>query len=126
MFTQEPNSPVHLLEGENGDLVWKYSVNDKAAEFNYVTWNIFSLGNSIPLLSENATGYLTLEPTAPAAYIGRVNITGQATLVIKNVNTSDNGVIFQCILWHKSGDQNVSSVRVVVTGKCTFSIATLF
>ena len=126
MFTQEPNSPFHLLEGEKGDLVWKYSVNDKAAEFNYVTWNIFSQGNSIPLLSENATGYLTLEPTAPAAYVGRVDITGQATLVIKNVSASDSGVIFQCILWHKSGDQNVSSVRVVVTGKCIFSIATLF
>lgn len=117
-FTQKPKRTVYFVEGTDAVFEWKYSVDSKATEFAYVIWKVVLGSLEITLLFENENGDIETGPQIPAAYGGRVEKKGQASLVIKNVTFKDS-VSFQCILQHKSGAQNDDSVKLIVTGTCT-------
>lgn len=116
VFTQKPNSTEYFLQGKDAVLEWKYSVDDRANEFQFVSWTLINGSQRGLLLYENATGYVTYGSKFPA-FVERVNRTGQATLVIKNMTFKDSDILILCSLIHQSGDQDDSSVKFVVTGQ---------
>ncbi|XP_068733699.1 uncharacterized protein [Montipora capricornis] len=119
MFTQTPNSTVYFMEGKDGVLDWKYSLGDKAAEFEFITWSVIKGVKSSLLLFENATGFLAPGSNVPAEYIGRVNKTKQATLVIKNITFNDNDIILQCSISLKFSPGLDDDVKILVIGRAS-------
>lgn len=119
MFTQAPNSTVYFMEGKEGVLEWKYSLGDSESELNIISWSVEEGSESHILWYENATFFLAQGDTVPAKYIGRVNKTKQATLVIKNINFNDSGVTFRCTIFRKSLSPLDEGVKVIVIGQAS-------
>lgn len=103
------------MEGSNAVFEWKYSLGNKAAEFKYVIWKVILNSGAVTLLYENENGDIIFGSKIPAAYDGRVQKKGQATLVVKNITFNDS-VHFQCVLQLKSGSLKDHVVELVVTG----------
>ncbi|XP_068686083.1 opioid-binding protein/cell adhesion molecule-like isoform X1 [Montipora foliosa] len=115
IFSQQPNLLVYFMGGSDAVLEWKYLVDNRTAEFQYISWDVEKGGHSTPMVIENATGYLTYT----AAYAGRVQKRSQATLVLRNVDIKNSSIMLKCFLIHTSGRQNVSTVKLIVTGQAS-------
>ncbi|XP_068733715.1 roundabout homolog 1-like [Montipora capricornis] len=115
MFTQIPNPSVYFMNGSNAVVEWKYSVDNRMADFQYIVWGVQVGGQRTPVMIENATGHLTYT----AAYAGRVEKRGQATLVLKDVTFKDSGIYLTCSLIHTSRRQSDSSTGLTITGQAS-------
>ena len=123
-FTQKPDNPTYVLEGQNAALVWEYLVDDKEKELKGIVWSVAEkvTGNPIVMLTETKSGDRNEASSIPPAYKGRVSIKEQATLVIHNVTLDDSGT-FKCTLRAEVGsgvNEEEDSVRLIVTGMCIF------
>ena len=96
---------VYVQEGRDAKLVWTYSVTNRNEldEFGAVTWSTFipqldtSPSNMKGLVVEKRDRTRRNLVTIPSYLTGRISIEDPATLVISNVNTTDDN-FYQCVL----------------------------
>ncbi|XP_022796384.1 neurotrimin-like isoform X2 [Stylophora pistillata] len=116
VFIREPDNPTHVPVGHNASLEWDYSIDDRKTELGSIIWSIFDTvqNREYPIIAEGPDGKRQFGTSFPQALRGRVNIKGRATLIISNVTVND-AAPFQCALRPKSGLDQKSLVRLVVT-----------
>lgn len=106
------------MEGTDAIFEWNYKVDNRVAEFDLVIWRVIIGAENWPLIFENEAGVVTVSTRIPSVYQGRVEKTGQATLLIRNVTFNDS-LLFRCVLIQKSGDEIGDTVKLTVTGTYT-------
>ncbi|XP_048588340.1 uncharacterized protein LOC5512415 isoform X2 [Nematostella vectensis] len=119
-FTKMPDAVVYVTRGNTVKLVWEYTVDNREREFARYSpsWDFFnSQGQSSQIAyedKENKWRWSVTSMTIPDRLQGRVSKEGQATLVIRDLTTEDNGV-YGCSLVLMSGEPIVSKVEIFVT-----------
>lgn len=105
------------MEGSIATMKWDYQVGDRVADLKYIIWRGQNKTTSdiYPLLFEDNKGNVNISTQIPPMYVGRVEKTGRATLVIKNL-TYEDAAIYICTLDQTLGADLDSSVDLVVTG----------
>ena len=122
-FAKEPETKIYFLKGTNASFEWKYVVDDRAAEFQFVKFaarNTTTLAYS-PLMYEQADLVVKLSSGIPPSYVGRVEKRGQATLVITSAIFEDS-TIYRCRLEAKDGGYNESYIQLVVIGMAYYQL----
>ena len=122
-FTKEPETKIYFLKGTNATFEWKYVVDDRAAEFQFVKFaaqNTTTFAYS-PLMYEQADMDVKLSSRMPPSYVGRVENRGQATLVITSAIFEDS-TIYRCRLEAKDGRYNESYIQLVVIGMAYYKL----
>ena len=115
-FTEKPNSTLYFMKGSIATIKWDYKV-DRAAELNYIVWRVKILADAriYPLLFEDNKGRVNISTRIPQMYVGRVEKTGRATLVIKGLTYEDT-TRYMCTLDPRVGYDVESTVDLFVTG----------
>ena len=105
------------MKGSIATMKWDYQVGDREAELKYIIWRVRNKTTSViyPLLFEDNKGNVNISTQIPQMYVGRVEKTGRATLVIKNL-TYEDATRYICFLDKKIGQDLDSHVELVVTG----------
>lgn len=105
------------MKGSIATMKWDYQVGDREAELKYIIWRVRNKTTSViyPLLFEDNKGNVNISTQIPQMYVGRVEKTGRATLVIKNL-TYEDATRYICFLDQKIGQDLDSHVELVVTG----------
>ena len=116
-FTREPAKKVYFLKGSDASFQWNYTVEDRAAEFQFIIWKAQNVTTRTfyPLINEKENFDVAVSSRIPLAYVGRVEKKGEATLVIKSVNFEDS-TTYRCLLQAKDTRSNQSDVQLHVTG----------
>lgn len=106
------------MKGSVATMKWDYKV-DRAADLNYIIWRVQILADSrikyYPLLFEDNKGRVNTSSRIPQMYVGRVEKTGRATLVIKGL-TYEDATKYMCALATVVGYEVRSTVDLLVTG----------
>ena len=115
-FTEKPNSTLYFMKGSIATMKWDYKV-DRAAGLNYIVWRVQILADNriYPLLFEDNKGRVKISTRIPQMYVGRVEKTGRATLVIKGLTYEDT-TRYMCALDPGVGYEVRSTVDLFVTG----------
>ena len=115
-FTEKPNSTLYFMKGSIATIKWDYKV-DRTAELNYIVWRVKILADAriYPLLFEDNKGRVNISTRIPQMYVGRVEKTGRATLVIKGLTYEDT-TRYVCTLDPRVGYDVESTVDLFVTG----------
>ena len=117
-FSNTPPETVYLVKGSDAVFVWDYSKTDKLQS---VVWKVYNKTQGafqiLRIEDENGTRLLVNDPAIPpAAYIGRLERNGTATLIIKDI-TFEDSTRFKFTLTGKPGVQDIDdNVALVVTG----------
>ena len=116
-FTEKPSATLYFMKGSTATMKWDYEVDDREVELKYIIWRVRNKTdyNFYPLLFEDNKGNVNISTKMPQVYVGRVEKTGRATLVIKNLTYEDT-TRYICILDQKVGHDVYSPVELVVTG----------
>lgn len=116
-FTKEPEKEVYFLKDSDASFQWNYTVEDRAAEFQFIIWKAQNVTTRVfyPLINEKENFDVAVSSKIPQAYAGRVEKKGEATLVIKSVNFEDS-TTYRCLLQAKDARFNQSDVELHVTG----------
>ena len=111
-FSRTPKNPIYVRKGRNAVFEWDYNDTPELI----IVWSVFNetVAKFQTLILEVENKVVILNPAMSPVYKGRVEKTGRATLVIKNVRSVDS-TIFRCILIGKTSTIT-SSVQLVVTG----------
>ena len=106
------------MVGSDAVLEWDYSTANETTDLERIEWRVYNKseeGYSL-LLKEDPDDNDPVRPTLPPEYEGRVERTGRATLVIKDISFKDT-TRFKCYLKGKPGiPDSWSIVQLVVTG----------
>lgn len=104
------------MKGSIATMKWDYKV-DRAAGLNYIVWRVQILADNriYPLLVEDNKGRVKISTRIPQMYVGRVEKTGRATLVIKGLTYEDT-TRYMCALDPRVGYEVRSTVDLFVTG----------
>ena len=119
MFLKEPKSPIYAVEGDDVDIKWVYSEENKTTDLRSIIWMVQNktTAQDIVLIVERVDGTVTVNPDIPAEYRNRVEKKDLATLVIKEV-TSGDSTSFSCRLRSTQGilSDATSRIQLIVTG----------
>ncbi|XP_078379860.1 uncharacterized protein LOC144662799 [Oculina patagonica] len=120
-FTLEPSDPSYARKGSNARLVWDYNVDDKQKELLGIGFYVLVSNRPfLGMLVQFKNGTVAEHSQLPAAYKGRVRMTGNASLIIENVSAQDN-TRFMCRLFAELGADHESVVQLIVTEIPVFS-----
>ena len=111
-FTQEPSNPSYFNNGSDAKLVWDYA--DPHNKVNSITYSVMVKGALVKLLLNDSKGVQD-HPDILPWYRGRVKIEGRATLVIKNINSTDSNK-FRCELGGSFSETIESTVQLLIAG----------
>ena len=114
-FTKAPSDPTYVVVGSDARLEWNYdhgNVENIAIEYE-------KSGSFVALVAKDSKGSVQVNPQEPKSLTDRVTIEGNATLVIKAVNTGDS-TKYRC--WFTpvgGGSRTEGPVRLIVAGRYT-------
>ena len=97
---------------------WDYKVDGGGAELKYIIWSVENktTGRSYTILFEDIKkGTVNISTQIPQVYEGRVEKTGRATFVIKNLTYEDSAK-YTLTLDQTFGQDPGSLVELVITG----------
>ena len=123
-FSQKPNDVIYLRKGSDVVLKWDYA---EKSELQFIDWKVYNktAGKYVFLRVEDENGTAAHNPAAPwppAAYVGRIEREGRATIIIKNI-TIEDAANFKCTLTGKPGVGSIGSdILLVVTGTMAFKV----
>ena len=99
-------------------MIWDYKV-DGGTKLLYIIWSVRNetIGRSYTILFEDKNlGTVNVSTQIPQMYKGRVEKTGRATFVIKNLIYEDSAK-YTLTLDQEFGKDPVSLAELVITGK---------
>lgn len=97
-------------------MIWDYKV-DGGTELIYIVWSVQNetAARFYTILFEDNKGNVSVSTQMPQMYVGRVEKTGRATFVIKNLIYEDSAK-YRLTLDQKFGKDPGSLVDLVITG----------
>ena len=97
---------------------WDYKVDDGGAKLKYIIWSVQNKTTSrfyTILFEDTDKGSVNVSTQIPQMYVGRVEKTGRATFVIKNLIYEDSAK-YTLTLDQTFGQDPGSVVQLTVTG----------
>ena len=122
-FTEQPaDGMLYFMKGSNAIMRWDYKVDDGGAKLQYIIWSVQNKTTSrfyTILFEDTDKGSVNVSTQIPQMYVGRVNKTGRATFVIKNLIYEDSAK-YTLTLDQTFGQDPGSVVQLTVTGTYSF------
>ena len=114
-FTEAPSDPTYVAAGSNARLKWNYDHgNVDNVAIQYEKSGLFK-----GLVAKDSKGSVQVNPNEPKSLTDRVTFEGNATLVIKAVNTGDS-TRYRCEFTPVGGGSTTEGpVRLIVAGRYT-------
>lgn len=114
------------MKGRNAIMRWDYKVEDAGAKLKYIIWSVQNKTTSsfYTILFEDNKGNVNVSTQIPQMYVGRVEKTGRATFVIRNLIYEDSAK-YTLTLDQTFGEDPESVVQLAVTGTASL-IITIF
>ena len=117
---------LYFMKGRNAIMRWDYKVEDAGAKLKYIIWSVQNKTTSsfYTILFEDNKGNVNVSTQIPQMYVGRVEKTGRATFVIRNLIYEDSAK-YTLTLDQTFGEDPESVVQLAVTGTASL-IITIF
>ena len=114
---------LYFMKGSSAIMRWDYKVDDGGAKLKYIIWSVQDKTTSrfYTILFEDNKGNVNISTQIPQGYVGRVEKTGRATFVIRNLTYEDSGK-YKLTLDQTFGEDPDSRVQVAVTGTASLII----
>ena len=109
---------LYFMKGSNAIMRWDYKVDDGGAKLQYIIWSVQNKTTSrfyTILFEDTDKGSVNVSTQIPQMYVGRVEKTGRATFVIKNLIYEDSAK-YTLTLDQTFGQDPGSVVQLTVTG----------
>lgn len=118
---------LYFMKGRNAIMRWDYKVEDAGAKLKYIIWSVQNKTTSsfYTILFEDNKGNVNVSTQIPQMYVGRVEKTGRATFVIRNLIYEDSAK-YTLTLDQTFGEDPESVVQLAVTGPASLSVENQF